>query len=65
MRTEETMRELIRFLVKKGANEDLIEAIVSVLKTDENFLKMMDEMARIEHPSETCMLGKAMLIAET
>ena len=43
----------------------MIEAIVSVLETDENFLKMMDEMARIEHPSETCMLGKAMLIAET
>ena len=41
MRTEETMRQLIRVLVKKCANEDLIEAIVTVLETDENYIKMI------------------------
>ena len=64
MRTEETMRKLIRVLVQKGADEDLIEAIVSVLETDENFLKMIEELSGIDNPSETCMLGKAILIAE-
>ena len=64
MRTEETMRKLIRVLVQKGADEDLIEAIVSVLETDENFLKMIEALSGIDNPSETCMLGKAILIAE-
>ena len=64
MRTEETMRQLIRVLVQKGADEDLIEAIVDVLETDENFLKMIEELSNIDNPSETCMLGKAILIAE-
>ena len=64
MRTEETMRKLIRVLVQKGADEDLIEAIVSVLETDENFLKMIEELSGIDNPSETCMLSKAILIAE-
>ena len=64
MRTEETMRQLIRVLVRKGASEDLIEAVVSVLETDENFLKMIEELSSLENPSETCILGKAMLIAD-
>lgn len=64
MRTEETMRQLIRALVRKGVNEDLIEAVVSVLETDENFLKMIEELSSLENPSEICILGKAMLIAE-
>ena len=64
MRTEETMRQLIRDLVRKGANEDLIEAVVSVLETDDKFVKMMDELSKVDNPSETCILGKAMLIAE-
>ena len=58
------MRQLIRVLVRKGASEDLIEAVVSVLETDENFLKMIEELSSLENPSETCILGKAMLIAE-
>lgn len=64
MRTEETMRQLIRVLVRKGASEDLIEAVVSVLETDENFLKMIEELSSLENPSETCILGKAVLIAD-
>jgi hypothetical protein len=64
MRTEETMRQLIRALIRKGVNEDLIEAVVSVLETDENFLKMIEELSSLENPSEICILGKAMLIAE-
>lgn len=64
MRTEKTMRQLIRVLVSKGANEDLVEAVVSILETDENFLKMIEELMSLDNPSETCILGKAMLIAE-
>ena len=58
------MRQLIRVLVRKGTSEDLIEAVVSVLETDENFLKMIEELSSLENPSETCMLGKAVLIAD-
>lgn len=64
MRSDATMRQLIRVLVKKGASEDLVEAVVSALQTDENFLKMIKELSRLENPSETCILGKAILIAE-
>ena len=64
MRTEETMRQLIRELVRKGASEDLVEAVVSILETDENFLQMIEELSSLKNPSETCILGKAMLIAE-
>ena len=64
MRTEKTMRQLIRVLISKGASEDLIEAVVSVLETDENFLKMIEELVPLDNPSETCILGKAILIAE-
>lgn len=64
MRPEETMWQLIRVLVRKGASEDLIEAVVSILETDENFLKMINELYSLENPSETCILGKAMLIAD-
>ena len=58
------MRQLIRVLVRKGASEDLIEAVVSVLETDENFLKMIEELSSLENPSETCILGTAVLIAD-
>ena len=64
MRTEATMRQLIRVLVRKGASEDLIEAVVTVLETDENFIKMIAELDNVENPSKTYILGKAMLIAD-
>ena len=57
-------RELICALIRKGASEDLIEAVVSALETDENFLKMIEELSKVDKPSETYILGKAMLIAE-
>ena len=52
------------FLCLMVGSEDLIEAVVSVLETDENFLKMIEELSSLENPSETCMLGKAVLIAD-
>jgi len=64
MRTEKTMRQLILMLVQKGADEDLIEAIVSLLETEKNYLKMMEELSTMEKPSKTCMLCKALLIAD-
>lgn len=64
MERETVMRQLIRELIRKGASEDLVEAIVSVLETEENFLKMIEELSKLKNPSETCLLGKAILIAE-
>lgn len=58
------MRQLIILLVKKGANEDLIEAAVSILETEENFLKMIEEITPVENPSRTYLLGEALLIAD-
>ena len=64
MKEESTMKQLIRAMHRKGASEDLIVAILEVLETEENFLKMLEEVSRLKNPSETALLGKAMLIAE-
>ena len=64
MNTETPMRQLIRAMHRKGASEDLIVAVLTVLETEENFLKMLEEVSLMENPSETALLGEAILIAE-
>ena len=64
MRTVAKMRELAQVLCKKGADQEVIEAVISVLETDKNFERMIKEMNNLKNPSRECMIGKAILIAE-
>lgn len=64
MRTEAKMRELVRELAQKTKDQELMEAVVDVLETDENFETMIQELRRLKNPSRECILGKAILIAE-
>ena len=64
MKEESVMRQLIQELAMRQADEDLIEAVLTILETEDNFLKMIEEVLKLEHPSKACLLGKAILIAE-
>ena len=65
MKDETAMDNLMRNLARKGASEDLIEALVTLLETDENFTKMQEKVSKLKNPSTSCLLGKALLIADT
>ena len=64
MKDETAMDNLMRALARKGASNDLIEALVTLLETDENFTKMQEELSKLKNPSDSCLLGKALLIAD-
>lgn len=64
MKDERAMDNLMRALARKGASNDLIEALVTLLETDGNFTKMQDELSKLKNPSDSCLLGKALLIAD-
>lgn len=64
MNEETVMRQLIRMLYRKGADQELILAVVTNLETDENFLKMMEALSKVENPSRTWLLSKSILIGD-
>ena len=64
MITPETMRALIRELYLKGADEDEIEAVITVLETEPNCQQMLEELKRVDNPSREWLLGTAILIAD-
>ena len=64
MITPETMRALIRELYRKGADEDEIEALITVLETEPNCQQMLEELKRVDNPSREWLLGTAILIAD-
>ena len=64
MKDETAMDNLMRALARKGASNDLIEALVTLLETDGNFTKMQEELSKLKNPSDSCLLGKALLIAD-
>ena len=45
---QDAMRELIRALYRKGANEDEIEAVVTVLETESNILEMLNKLKQVK-----------------
>ena len=61
---QDAMRELIRALYRKGANEDEIEAVVTVLETESNFLEMLNKLKQVNNPCREWLLGTAILIAD-
>lgn len=61
--TDDALIQLIRLLIKKGADDELIQDILSELETDENFHEMIEEVAPLEMPSRTDLLEKAIAIA--
>jgi hypothetical protein len=61
--TDDAMLQLIRLLIKKGADDELIQDILSELETDENFHKMIEEVTPLEMSSRTDLLEKAIAIA--
>ena len=64
MKDETAMDNLMRALARKGASTDLIEALVTLLETDMNFTKMQEELSKLKNPSDGCLLGKVLLIAD-
>ena len=64
MITPETMRALIRELYRKGADEDEIEAVITVLETEPNCQQMLEELKRVDNPSREWLLGTAILIVD-
>ncbi|MGM9602910.1 MAG: hypothetical protein ACI3W5_15170 [Faecousia sp.] len=70
MNEEMVMRKLIRELIRVGASEELTEAVVSFLSTEKesktiaNYEEMIRQLKPLKNPTETCLLGKALLIAE-
>ena len=61
--TDDAMMQLIRLLIKKGADDELIQDIISELETDEDFYKMIEEVSPLEMSSRTAFLEKAIAIA--
>ena len=64
MKDERAMDNLMRALARKEASNDLIEALVTLLEADGNFTKMQEELSKLKNPSDSCLLGKALLIAD-
>lgn len=64
MNGESMTPQLIRMLYRKGADEELIVGIVTILETEENIQAMMDELSKTENPTRTWLITKALLIAE-
>ena len=60
----DAMQQLITMLERKGVDEDTIVGVLSALETEENFLKMIEEITPVENPSRTYLLGEALLIAD-
>lgn len=62
--SDKKMRELMRCLIRKGAEEELICAVIDILETDENADEMIAQIEPLKKPSRTCILGKAVLISD-
>lgn len=64
MSEEAAMRALVRKLVEKNVDEEMTVAVVSLLETEENYLKMIDQLSKVENPSREWLLAKSLLIPD-
>ena len=64
MSEEAAMRALVRKLVEKNVDEEMTVAVVSLLETEENYLKMIDQLSEVENPSREWLLAKSLLIPD-
>ena len=58
------MRKLIRKMIELQIDKDLIEAVVSLCSTEEQYDKMSQALDTLENLTTTTILGKAILISE-
>ena len=58
------MKELIQKMLELSIEYELIEAVISLLDTDEQYEKMSRELDRLQSLTTTTILGKALLISE-
>ncbi len=58
------MRKLIRKMIEMGIEKKLIEAVTSLLETEEQFEKMIQALENLQNLTPTTILGRAILIAE-
>ena len=58
------MKELIDKMLELSIEYELIEAVISLLDTDEQYEKMSRELDRLQSLTTTTILGKALLISE-
>ena len=58
------MRKLIRKMIEMGIEKDLIEGVVSLLDTEEQYEKMCQKLGNLRSLSTTAILGTALLIAD-
>ena len=58
------MKELIQKMLELSIEYELIEAVISLLDTDEQYEKMNRELDRLQSLTTTTILGKALLISE-
>ena len=61
---DELIDKTIELLKEREADWDTIEAVISVLQTEEHFKKMIDILKETKHPSKTFLLGMTILIAD-
>ena len=58
------MKELIQKMLELSIEYELIEAVISLLDTDEQYEKMNRELDHLQSLTTTTILGKALLISE-
>ena len=58
------MKELIQKMLELSIEYELIEAVISLLDTDEQYEKMSRELDHLQSLTTTTILGKALLISE-
>ena len=58
------MRELVQKMIEMSIEEELIEAVITLLDTDEQYEKMSQELDHLQNLTSTTILGKAILISD-
>ena len=58
------MKALIDKMLKKEISEELIETVINLLETEEQYEKMSQALDNLQNLTSTTILGKAILIAD-
>ena len=61
---DDLIDETIELLNERQAKLDEIEMVISILKTEEHFKKMIDILKKTQHPSREFLIVKTILIAD-
>ena len=61
---DKLIEETVILLNEREADRDVILAVVSILKTEEHFEKMIDILKKTQRPGREFLIGKTVLIAD-